>query len=102
MSNKGKNFLFGILPPICVFVLQNLASLIVAEIMFVYHGATFSGGSYTDFYKQVTSALTGRTYTSVTLFIYSIIGLILFGWWFSKKRCQFECRSMTLNSDRYS
>ena len=100
MSNKGKNLLFGILPPICVFVLQSLMSVIVAEFMFVYQGATFAGGDYTDFYKQMTAQLTGKTYTTVTLFAYSILALIVFGVWFSKKRCQFECRSMTLKGFR--
>lgn len=100
MSNKGKNFLLGILPPICVFVLQNLVSVVVAEFMYVYKGATFSGSDFTEFYEGVVKSLTGKTYSSLTLFFYGLLALFLYGYWYSRKRCQFEQRSISLKGFR--
>ncbi|MDD6428553.1 MAG: type II CAAX endopeptidase family protein [Lachnospiraceae bacterium] len=100
MSNKGKNILLGILPTVVVFVLQNVISIIVAEFFFVYYGATFSGSSYDDLMKIFMKCFTGKGFYSVTLFIYSIFALVIFGAWFKRNRCSFECRSMSLKGFR--
>lgn len=92
--------MLGLLPPVCVIVLQNLASLITAEFLFVYKGAVFSGSSFTEFYTGFVKALTEKNNTSFTLFLYSIIALILYGCWWKRRRCSFGARSMSLKGFR--
>lgn len=68
--------------------------------MFVYKGATFSGGTFMDFYTGVVKSFTDKSFTSATLFAYSVIGLFLYGYWWSRKRKTFGARSMTLRGFR--
>lgn len=95
MSNKAKNFWLAFLPPIVILLIQTLVQWIGAEFVYVGSVASFDGGTFQEFYSDFEQMLTGSTYTSLTLLIYSIIAIAVFTPWWSKNRCGFESRRMS-------
>ena len=82
--SKGKCFINGLLSVIMVFILQNALAIFVVELMFVWDAATFKGSRYSEFLNGLLEKVQTQGFNTAVLFVYSVVGVIVFALWYKK------------------
>ena len=88
--------MLGFVPVLAVIALQEAVSIFGAEIQFLRAIIHYRSGSLEQFLDDFQKMVMNVEFNATVLLIYSILGVILFGWWFHKKRSELSWRSMSL------
>ncbi|MBQ5484806.1 MAG: CPBP family intramembrane metalloprotease [Lachnospiraceae bacterium] len=91
-----RQFLWGFVPALAVIALQEGISVFGVEIQFlraIIHCKADNMNQFLDDFRKMVS---NATFNVTILLVYSIAGVILFGWWFRSKRRDLSWRSMSL------
>ena len=67
-----------------VFILQNALAIFVVELMFVWDAATFKGSRYSEFLNGLLEKVQTQGFNTAVLFVYSVVGVIVFAFWYKK------------------
>jgi membrane protease YdiL (CAAX protease family) len=95
-NSKIRQVVGGFLPVVAVMLLQEGVSLVGAEIAFLLSAMEFNGGGIEDFLHGLQNRIGNATFNATLLLIYSVLGVLIFGWWFYKKKSELSWRSMSL------
>lgn len=83
------------LAPILVLGIQTLVSVIGSYVMLAAKMVEAGGKLNKEVYTDLTRSLTDPNYLSVILLIYSVAAICIFAPWWSKKRVDFDFRTMS-------
>ena len=83
------------LAPILVLGIQTLVSVIGSYVMLAAKMVEAGGKLNKEVYTDLTRSLTDPNYLSVILMIYSVAAICIFAPWWSKKRVDFDFRTMS-------
>jgi len=87
-------------PPIMILAIQSIVSWVGAMFLLMSKAITYRGDDTQKMAESFTSALSGSTFMSVSLLIYSIISILIFVPWWKKKRVTFDARGMSFRGFR--
>jgi membrane protease YdiL (CAAX protease family) len=91
---KRKYVRWIFLPCIIAFLLQFAATLFVIQVSVVYTLGTFKGNSFEDYVAYVTTVMENSNFYSSIYMIYTVVGVILLGYFFNKMFMQSKSYSL--------
>ena len=91
---KRKYVRWIFLPCIIAFLLQFAATLFVIQVSVVYTLGTFKGNSFEDYIAYVTTVMENSNFYSSIYLIYTVVGVILLGYFFNKMFMQSKSYSL--------